>query len=191
MKIETIGMIFSLILIFSGLTLIISENEEFKISPNTIVEGNIKVNTNLTMTEFVKFIKNDKTNEIITVNPIIDEDGNTIYEGFVCYDYVRMLESNAENEGINMGTIYIRDTPDLRFDTLLHTINYVFIDGVMYCVEPQTDEIFTVSSIKDRYNSNYVTVMDINDKYYPRQININKGAAINFRNDVDYYLGDD
>lgn len=153
---------------------------EIKINITDVEIGYLKLST---------FLFNDNTNKIQSVEEVVDECGYTIHYGFTCYDSSRMLQSNAKRENITMGVMYIRDTINFCENTSLHVINYVYIDGELYGVEPQTDEIIKISSLKLRYNSDYITVIDFNDNFYPRTVRYNSnGKPYNFPLEVDFDL---
>lgn len=71
----------------------------------------------------------------------------------VCTGFSRELARNAKEYGIFMGTISLRDTMKVGAGTrYFHAMNYCIIDGKFIMIEPQTDEIFTLESLK---NSDY------------------------------------
>lgn len=145
---------------------------------------------NVSMSEINTFLLNDNTDKINYIKKTVDDYNCTIYDGFTCYDFSRMLQSNAMQKNITMGILYIRNTINFSENTNLHIINYVYIDGEIYGIEAQEDEIIKILDIKTKYNSSYITVIDINDNFYPRKITWKNGVSDNFRNDVDYNLSD-
>ena len=92
------------------------------------------------MQNLQNFLKQDTTSEI---SYYLDSHRGVEY--YVCTGYVRDLAKNANEYGIEMGGISLRDTMAVGVGTTYyHAMNYCIIDEKFLIIEPQTDEIFTL-----------------------------------------------
>ncbi|MCL7474808.1 MAG: hypothetical protein M8352_02045 [ANME-2 cluster archaeon] len=97
------------------------------------------------------FLKEDITDEL-SYSPDIHRGADYL----VCTGFSRDLAKNAREYGILMGAISLRDTMKVGEGTrYYHAMNYCIIDGKFILIEPQTDEVLTLESLKDSDYSVY------------------------------------
>ena len=80
---------------------------------------------------------------------------------YVCSGYTRDLAKNASEYGIKMGGISLRDTMTVGAGTRYHhAMNYCIIDGQFLAIEPQSDKIYTLESLKNYRDGvyKYITI---------------------------------
>lgn len=97
------------------------------------------------------FLKVDRTNNMVAN---LDPQRGVDYQS--CTGYSRDLAKNAKEYGIDMGAISLRDTMKVGMGTrYYHAMNYCIVDGKFIIIEPQTDEVFTLETLKKSDNSVY------------------------------------
>lgn len=96
------------------------------------------------MQNLINFLKKDQTDKI---NYYKDPHRGVDY--FVCTSFTRELAKNANDYGIKMGAVSLRDTMKVGEGTrYYHAMNYCIIDGRFIIIEPITDEIFTLEELR-------------------------------------------
>lgn len=108
------------------------------------------------MDKLVNFLKEDKTDWMM-----YDQDPQRGISYFVCSGFTRTLAKNAKEYDIYMGGISLRNTPTVGVATKhYHAMNYVIINNQFMIIEPQTDQIFNLKTIKSHHGGvyKYITI---------------------------------
>lgn len=108
------------------------------------------------MRNLENFLNEDKTDEEFYYLDI-----NRGVDFYVCSGYARDLAVNASEYGIKMGGISLRDTMAVGRGTRhYHVMNYCIIDDKFILIESQSDEIFTLETLKNHHEGvyKYITI---------------------------------
>lgn len=179
MKNKIIIYVFFIPIIFIGIGCVESEYvQETHYSPK--MQNFPETHYSPEMQNLLNFLKQDTTSEL-SYYP----DPHRGVEYFVCTGYVRDLAKNANEYGIKMGGISLRNTMAIGAGTqYYHAMNYCIIDGQFLIIEPQSDEIFTLESLKNSdYNVyKYITI------FQDAQMMTNFGKG---RETIDIYIYED
>jgi hypothetical protein len=100
---------------------------------NIFIAFTIPVSANLT-----EFLTTDTT------------DQNEYLPYYTCGHFARELTHNAHKINKTMGSAILGDSPVFRGYNN-HIVNYVFINGTLLFIEPQTDNIFKLKDIPYKY----------------------------------------
>ena len=113
-------------------------------------------NHSLEMQNLINFLNEDKTNE-----QTYNDDTNRGMDYYVCCGYVRDLAINANDYGIRMGGISLRDTMSVGAGTrYYHAMSYCIVDDKFIVIESQSDKIFTLETLKEHHGDvyKYITI---------------------------------
>lgn len=102
-------------------------------------------------------------------------DANEYLPWYTCGHFARDLARNASEHNLSIGGAILGNHPVFRGHQN-HAVNYIDINGSLYLIEPQTDEIYPMNQTAFRYL-----------RFYPDGTQIPSHWRVNLAHDLDLW----